>query len=667
MKKRNVIQAIKNPRLFGSLPAFKSLATWKSWLVWLQAAFALPMDPDELATYQKCTGRSRPPRTEPKEIYTICGRRGGKSFISALTAVYFSCFGSYRQYLTVGERAAVLVLARDRDQARIVFSYIKGIFNFIQVFRQMIVTERADEVELDNGVVILVKTCDYRAVRGLTIVCTIADEAAFWDDGGVNPAKEIFSALRPAMATIPTSKLLVISTPYMQNGPLYEAHRDYFGVDDDSVLVWQADTETMNPTVSAELIRKEIERDPDSARAEWQANFRDDLESAFGVEALDACTIKGRDELPASPIISYSAFVDPSGGRADSFALAIGHKEKDKAVLDLLRAWAAPFDPAVVVGEAAAALKGYGVSAVVGDNYGGEWPVSSFRTHGIGYERCESVKSELYLALIPTVNSKKVELLDNRPLIEQLRRLERRRGRLGKDAIDHPARLHDDVANAAAGVAYLLLSAEASQNHGGFNAARHIADEKLEPIVGSPLYVGLTIVSPIASVIAQVTAAGAIQILAAFASEGGLSDHVETQLKPWIRQHVGVIRNRQAIIGTYDNSDLDMQSAYYLIRGVEEQIFGTWDPPMKPWAGRRETMTSLFSKVENFTHTPMLRVSPEATLVPPALSRPWDPKDKAVYAAIANAVSLCIDRIDPGRPKDEDQGKTFTKFDARFI
>ena len=57
------------------------------------------------------------------------------------------------------------------------------------------------------------------------------------------------------------------------------------------------------------------------------------------------------------------------------------------------------------------------------DNYTGEWPVESFRNHGIAYERVEKNKSELYPALVPTVTGKQIELLDHRKLIEELRRL----------------------------------------------------------------------------------------------------------------------------------------------------------------------------------------------------------------------------------------------------
>jgi len=63
----------------------------------------------------------------------------------------------------------------------------------------------------------------------------------------------------------------------------------------------------------------------------------------------------------------------------------------------------------------------------------------------------------LYLGLIPVINSRRCELPDNRRMIEELRRLERRRGRTGQDSIDHPQYGgSDDLANATAGVVHLL-------------------------------------------------------------------------------------------------------------------------------------------------------------------------------------------------------------------
>src|SRR4030095_4011113 len=349
-KRFNIIQAIHHPDLFGSLPALHSLDTWIAWLSWLKAVFALPMDENELAIYQQCTGRTQPPTKQPSEIYTIVGRRGGKSFISSLTAVFIACFSNFKPYLNAGEKAAIIILARDRDQAKIVFSYVSGILRAIAPLAAMIAVERADEIELDNGVIIMVKTSDFRAIRGITVAAAILDEVAFWDSEGISPDREVLTALRPATSTIPNAKLIAISTPYSQAGSLYEARRDHYGKDDELVLVWQADTRAMHTTIDAGLVQRELERDPEGAQAEWLATFRSDLSAAFSPESLEACTVKGRSELPASPIIEYRAFVDPSGGKADAFTVAIGHKS-DRAIIDLCRAWEAPFNPKEVVGE----------------------------------------------------------------------------------------------------------------------------------------------------------------------------------------------------------------------------------------------------------------------------------------------------------------------------
>ena len=456
-RKPSIIEAIKNPKLFGSLPRFKKLETWTNWIVVLKAIFGLPMTAEDLVIFNRYTGRASPPLVGSKENFLIIGRRGGKSFISALIGVFIACFFSFVEYLTTGERGVVLILAVDKAQAKVVFNYCKGIIEAIPALRRMVTAWRADEVELSNDITIAVKTSDYRSVRGMTIVCCICDEVAFWDSQGVNPDTAVFSALRPAMATIPIAKLICISTGYAQVGVLYDMHKKYHGQDDNEVLVWQADTATMNPTISQNFIDKEIEKDPEAGRAEWLGLFREDVSAAFPLEVIEACIIPGRLELPPSPhVVQYFCFVDPSGGRHDAFTLAIAHLDyEDRVILDAIRATRPPFDPSEAVKEYCASLKNYALLNVVGDNYGGEWPKAEFAKHGISYELSEKTKSELYLATIPVFTSKRIELLDIDRMKIEFRRLERRRGRSGKDSIDHPPRGSDDIANAVSGVTCL--------------------------------------------------------------------------------------------------------------------------------------------------------------------------------------------------------------------
>ena len=107
--------------------------------------------------------------------------------------------------------------------------------------------------------------------------------------------------------------------------------------------------------------------------------------------------------------------------------------------------------------ESAEIGKRYGCKSTVGDNYAGEWPKEALAEHGVAYERCELTKSDLYLAAIPLMSSKRVELLDNDRMVMEFRRLERKRGRGGKDAIQDGGR-HDDLANAIAGVINVIMS-----------------------------------------------------------------------------------------------------------------------------------------------------------------------------------------------------------------
>ena len=255
---------------------------------------------------------------------------------------------------TVGESLVILCLAKDREQARIVFRYVKAILNHIPALKAMIITERADEVELSTGVTIMSQASDFGGVRGPTIAAAVLDELAFWPSEGANPDNAVISAVRPAMI-IPSAKLLCISTGYAQTGTLYDAHRRYFGKDnDDGVLVWRSNSHSMNPSISAEFVQAEIEKDPDAARSEWLGMFREDVTTAFPLELIEGCIVPGRVELPYIPGVRYQSFDDVSGGRSDSWAKAVAHIERGVIVIDCLAYWGPPFDPGLIAQESAA-------------------------------------------------------------------------------------------------------------------------------------------------------------------------------------------------------------------------------------------------------------------------------------------------------------------------
>ena len=250
--------------------------------------------------------------------------------------------------------------------------------------------------------------------------------------------------------------LFCISSPYARRGELWNAYRKYFGKEDRSVLVWQADSRSMNPNISTGFIQEAYERDSLGAAAEYGAQFRRDVESFVSLEAVEAVTIPGRLELPPTSHFNYAAFVDPSGGSQDSMTLAIAHREDRTTVLDAIREIRPPFSPEDATEELVSLLKRYGISRVTGDRFGGEWTREKFRQKGVEYRFSKKSKNDLYRDVLPLINSKQVELLDHPRLITQLVTLERRTSRSGRDSIDHPPGAHDDLVNAAAGA--LVLS-----------------------------------------------------------------------------------------------------------------------------------------------------------------------------------------------------------------
>jgi hypothetical protein len=454
----NIVEAIKDERFFR--PIFKDLATWQNWLVLLKAYFGLEMTPDEFAVYQKYTGRPDVPKKEFGELWIAAGRRSGKSLMSSVIAVFLALFHDFQQYLSPGERAIIQIIASDRAQAKLILDYVRGIFETNPVFGQYVEQDFREAIHLNNSVSIEVMSCSFRSIRGRSVAAVIFDEIAFFFSDGHKPDSEILAAVRPGLATFgDASKLIAISSPYSRSGVLYEHWERYWGKPNKNVLFWRAPTRIMNPTISQELIDSEMQKDRSAAESEWMASWRSDIEGFLDPELVKAAAVLP-GTLGYQNYTVYQAFCDPSGGRADTFTLAIGHYdfEKSKYTIDRLDAWPAPFNPSEVVSEAAAILRRYRCNRVKGDRYSAAWVEESFKKESIVYSQSELSKSKLYLELEPLINTQQILIPKDKNLINELLNLERKTGRSGRDSVDHPPKGSDDLANSVAGCAYLLTS-----------------------------------------------------------------------------------------------------------------------------------------------------------------------------------------------------------------
>ena len=160
-------------------------------------------------------------------------------------------------------------LAVDRNQAGIVFGYIRSYFEEIALLRPLVKSIGADSIELNNGVDIVVATSSYRSLRGRTVALAILDETSFWrDESYKNPDTEIYSALVPSLATLREAGAMIfgITTAYRRAGLAYEKWRRHHGQDGD-VLVVRAPSITFNPLLNQADIDADIALDPQRGAA----------------------------------------------------------------------------------------------------------------------------------------------------------------------------------------------------------------------------------------------------------------------------------------------------------------------------------------------------------------------------------------------------------------
>jgi hypothetical protein len=330
----SILDAVDSPALWSGW--FRDPKTWAPWRAFLSVLFGLPLSAADLRLYRQCTGREHPPAGEVHEAWLVCGRRAGKSFILALIACYLSVFRDWRPYLSPGETGTIKIVATDRKQARVIHRYCRALLTQVPAFASLVERSTDDEIVLTNRVTLEVQTASFRTTRGFTIIAVLADEIAYWrsDESSANPDAEIIAALRPAMATIPNAVFLAASSPYARRGELYQAYRQHHGHDGTPVLVWQAETRTMNSTVPQRVIDDAMDRDPARGAAEYLAQFRSDIESFISREVVDAALVPRRHELPKLSNVAYRGFVDSAGGSGmDAMTMALAHRDPSGTVI----------------------------------------------------------------------------------------------------------------------------------------------------------------------------------------------------------------------------------------------------------------------------------------------------------------------------------------------
>ena len=177
--------------------------SWGAWRVLLAIVTGqgYRLNAAQTALARQCLGTDAPfPRSPAREVWIICGRRGGKSIMSGFVAAMVALLPLPRT--AEGEFPIVSVLARNTKQARVVKNYMGAIIR--RAAPRLIRSETQGGITLATGTEIEIMSSAQASVRGRTFAAVVCDEIAHWwtKPESAYQDVEVLRAVRPGLATM---------------------------------------------------------------------------------------------------------------------------------------------------------------------------------------------------------------------------------------------------------------------------------------------------------------------------------------------------------------------------------------------------------------------------------------------------------------------------------
>ena len=412
--------ALNSPSLFGKV--FEATSFWP-WKVIAKLIDGLPLtEPREVALFEQATGRvyNRQARRAVRRLILLVGRRGGKDrFMSADGVWRAALCTDWRQYLSAGEQAVVILLGKDKKQAAILRRYCHGLLQVPDLAKQ-VVRETADVIEFRNGASLEITVNDAGGVRGRSAIAVLGSECCHWktNEAAQSNDEEVVSAAENSMALCPDGGHLILgSSVHRRTGYMYKMYRELWGNSDADDLVWFAPSKVMNPQLPQSVVDKAMATNPHKANADYNCVWREDSSECFALDATEAATDVGIHERPYAPGTIYTAYQDSALGvdGGSSFALGLAHRDagSDIAILDLLREKKPPFVFHEVIAEFAQILKRYSISEIWSDHHAHKLFADEWKKHGIVCRKSETSTADNYKSALSLVLGRRARLLDN--------------------------------------------------------------------------------------------------------------------------------------------------------------------------------------------------------------------------------------------------------------
>lgn len=244
-------------------------------------------------------------------MYVANGMTNHNSTISAMIASYESYKllkkHSPQAYYGTPEGSTIQIcsIATSKDQAAILYKEVRRHYNNCDFFRPFMASETQTQAlfhtprDLDVGNKPSIRITFYssvaKGIRGSANIVAIMDEVAFFNETGQASAHEVYQALSPSLAQFSPKdpedaskplgdsegRMILISSPFAKSGLFYEHYEMALsgGPGSKDLLMIQAPTWEVNPTIPVSYFEKEYEKDPIVFITEFGAEFTDKVKS----------------------------------------------------------------------------------------------------------------------------------------------------------------------------------------------------------------------------------------------------------------------------------------------------------------------------------------------------------------------------------------------------
>jgi hypothetical protein len=332
------------------------------------------------------------------------------------------------------QSAFVPIVAPSMKQGRECFDMLRGWLHEHPRLAALIREEKAESILIErvDGKRVLYEqiaaSAGGGAVRGKNILAAFLEEAAFFRDGDykVND-EEIYNAIGPRLLV--GGQVLIKGSPWVRSGLVYTLFRDNWGKPSGATVV-KAMTDAMrsDPRTLA-ISAREKQRNPDTWRVEFGAEFLDASASQFFDEAtLDRCI---DDSLcvdtkpkPGDVVVHGGDF----GFVHDSSALATAYWRDGVALvaslLEVRPEPGAPLKPSRVCAEFARHMQKRGGEAVMADGHYREAVREHLEAHSfylLAAPEGQSGKANAYVKARTLMREGRVRLPRDERLLRQLR------------------------------------------------------------------------------------------------------------------------------------------------------------------------------------------------------------------------------------------------------